>query len=54
MVFNYRNNNQHDRCLSFQASFQQDISVCDKMIVPSNQDLCKEWVNNIKKGSINK
>ena len=49
-----KDDNQHDRCLSFQAAFQQNINVCDKIIILSNQDLCKEWVNNIKEGSINK
>ena len=49
-----KDNNQHDRCLSFQAAFQQDIDICDKMIITSNQDLCKEWINNIKEDLINK
>ena len=45
--------NQHDRCLSYQAWFQQDVSICDKMIVSSNQNLCKQWIQNIQEGKIN-
>src|SRR3989338_3734376 len=46
-------NNQHDKCLSYQAAFQKDVSICDKMIDSLNQNLCKQWVENIIRGKIN-
>jgi len=46
-----RDNAQHDACLSYQAAFQEDVGICSKMNIASNQDLCRQWVNNIKQGS---
>ena len=47
-----KESDQHDRCLSFLAGLRQDIGVCDKMALPSNQSLCEQWINNIKSGSV--
>ena len=48
-----KNSSEHDLCLSYQAALQDNIDICSKMIIPSNQDLCMEWINNIRQGSIN-
>ena len=48
-----RDNAQHDRCLSYQAAFQKNVDICNKMDTTSNQDLCKQWVTNIQQGSVN-
>ena len=40
--------NKHDRCLSYQAEFLQDDTICNKMKINANQDLCKQAVQNLK------
>ena len=44
-------NNQHDKCLSYQAAFLQDETICNKMIVTSNKELCIQWIKNVKDGT---
>lgn len=44
---------RHDRCLSYQAAFQKSVDICNKMDTASNQDLCNQWVSNLKQGSVN-
>jgi len=41
--------NQRDICLSYQAAFQQNITLCDKLVVSSS---CKQWIQNIKYGNV--
>lgn len=44
---------QHDSCISYQAAFQAQINICEMATIVSNQDLCKQWVNNLKTGAVN-
>jgi len=46
-------NNQHDRCLSYQAAFLTNETLCDDMKIISNQESCKQWIRNIEEGKIN-
>lgn len=48
-----KNDNHHDRCLSYQAAFQENVGICDMMILSSYQDKCKEWVMNLQEGLVN-
>lgn len=48
-----KNDDQHDRCLSFQAAFEENLNICNKMNLDSNKNLCKEWISNIKSGKAN-
>lgn len=49
-----RDGSQHDRCISYQAAFQKDVTLCDKMVDSTNRNLCKQWIQNINEAKINK
>lgn len=42
-----KDDTQHDRCLSYQAAFQENVDICDKMNIASNQNWCRQWVANL-------
>ncbi len=49
-----KNQEEHDICISYQAGLQKDTNICSDMYLSKNQELCKQWIQNIKEGKVNK